>query len=201
MRIGRFTLTSCCWNRSRTGGCLSVAGVATSDLIASLSLAAGSKATTTVDVARSVATSASTGTMNVHLQPGAFSFDTHLNGEVTLSSAGLDTGGKTGCSRTADKARADRRTDQCQHGQRQADRSLPTKWGRLPAAYHLTAAPAAATDTAAGTVYDTGGVQLVDGKNPAVYGTNAYYNSESCTLIDVQQMGRWKIAEVPVQPV
>ena len=70
----------------------------------------------------------------------------------------------------------------------------------MPAPYHLTAAPAAAADTPSGAVYDTGGVQLVDGKNPLVYSTNTYYNTTSCTLIDVQQMGRWKIAEVLYSP-
>ena len=152
---------------------LSVVGVASSDLIASLSLAAGSKATATVDVARSVTTSASTGTMSVHLQPGAFSFDAQPNGEVTLASAGLEADGTVGSPELP--ALLVRFAVPINTNMDSVTLTVSSETvGAIPGTYHLTAAAAAARDTAAGPVYDTGGVPLVDGKNPLVYSTNAY---------------------------
>ena len=144
---------------------LSVAGVATNDLVASLSLAAGSKATATVDVAQSVATSTSTGTMTVHLQPGAFSFDTQPNGEVTLSSVGLETDGAVGSPELP--AMLVQIAVPINTNMDSVKLAVTSETvGAIPGTYHLTAVAAAATDTAAGTVIDTGGVQLVDGREP-----------------------------------
>ena len=41
---------------------------------------------------------------------------------------------------------------------------------------------------------------VVDGRDVDVYGTDAFVGEEYCTLVDVQQMGRWKIAEVAYSP-
>ena len=62
--------------------------------------------------------------------------------------------------------------------------------------------PVAATATTDGdnVILDSASVDLVDGKNLAVYGVNAFCNTESARLVSVQQMGRWKFAEVYYSP-
>ena len=41
---------------------------------------------------------------------------------------------------------------------------------------------------------------IVDGRDVGVYSTDAFLGSTYCTLLDTQQMGRWKIADVAYSP-
>lgn len=63
-------------------------------------------------------------------------------------------------------------------------------------------APIAATATTDGdqVILDSAAVDLVDGKNLAVYGSDVFYNTQCTALVSVQQLGRWKFAEVYYTP-
>jgi subtilisin-like proprotein convertase family protein len=178
---------------------LSVCGPLALEDLAPASFLASGKTDALAEVSSSVTLGADKGSISVHLQPGAVSFDTAQNGEVRLSSSGLDTVGDVGAPELPSKLlRIALPIDASVDNVTLTVDSSKVK--KVSGSYHLTAGAVPVTDSALGTVYDTGGIQLVDGKNPSVYQVNAYYGQQFCTLLDVQQMGRWKIAEVLYSP-
>jgi autotransporter-associated beta strand protein len=70
----------------------------------------------------------------------------------------------------------------------------------VPGVANLAPAPTAETDGGGQADAGSPATALVNGKNPAVYGQNAYYGQPAATLVSTQQMGRWKIAEVYYSP-
>ena len=177
---------------------LSVVGPGSGNADSTLaSLAANTNAF--LEVAPSVQRGTSRGEIQVHLQPGASTFETLPNGEVSLLSAGLDPSGDGGSPQLPAKLvrialPIDARLDSV------ALTVSSSREETIPGSYHLTAAPVAAADTESGIVYASESSSLLDGKNQLIYNTDAYYDPACCTLIDVQQMGRWKIAEVSYSP-
>ena len=149
--------------------------------------------------APSIESSNSRGQICVNLQPGDYSLQTLSTGDVTLSASGLDAVGISGAPQLAGKLlRIALPID--------ADLSSVTltvsadSATAIPGTYRLAAALVAAADTDNGTVYATAGLDLIDGKDQNVYAKNAVYDSQICTLVGVQEMGRWKIAEVMYSP-
>jgi len=76
----------------------------------------------------------------------------------------------------------------------------PADLQALPGIYDLVPAPLAATENDGQITISAASDQIVDGKNMLVYGSDDYYDLETCSLLSTQQMGRWKMAEVFCSP-
>ena len=66
--------------------------------------------------------------------------------------------------------------------------------------FNIPPAPLAAAEVDGQVIYDAASDQIVDGKNSLVYSCDEYYDTETCTLLATQQMGRWKLAEILCSP-
>jgi subtilisin-like proprotein convertase family protein len=150
-------------------------------------------------VAPSVEHANSQGQISINLRPGDYSLQSLSTGEVALSASGLDAVGTGGSPQLAGKLLRIALPIDADLSSVTLTVSAGTSTS-VPGSYRLNAVAVAVADTAEGMIYATNGLDLVDGKDQNVYAKNAVYDSQCCTLVDVQQMGRWKIAEVMYSP-
>jgi len=71
----------------------------------------------------------------------------------------------------------------------------------LPGTYRIHPAPLAAADKNGQLTFGVADdAQIVAGKNLGIYGADEYFGPACCVLLDCQQMGRYKIADVYYSP-
>jgi|GEM_PF-1701412 len=150
------------------------------------------------EVARARVTSTATG-MRVQLTAGQPQFETSSPGNQRLVVPGLASAGVTGAPELPGRLvrialPIDTRLSTV------ACTVQPVPMTPLRGRHALSPAPMAAASVNGEFRRAMPGLKLANGKDMSVYGTNAYYDPEVCTFLGVQQMGRWKIAEVYYSP-